>query len=169
MKTFAIALTTAALLVSAPTAFAQDAAVDECLNPGENQLLKDGCDALDRFMETFNSGDGAAWAATLHFPHARLAGGEVQVWETPEDYAATNDVAELATKQNWDHTDWTMRKLVQQGDDKLHFITQFTRFDADDKPIGTYDSLYIVTKKDGEWGTQFRSSYVGVIGQKTAF
>lgn len=169
MKNITIALSTVAMLAFTPAAFAQDEAIDECLNPGDNQLLKEGCDALDRFMETFNSGDGAAWAATLHFPHARLAANDVQVWETPEEYAETNDVAELATKQNWDHTDWTMRKLVQQGEDKLHFITQFTRFDADNNPLGTYDSLYIVTKKDDEWGTQFRSSYVGTIGEKTAF
>lgn len=160
----------AALFAFAPVQFASaDEKIDECLNPGNDQLLKDGCAALDAFMETFNSRDGAAWAATLHFPHVRLAGGEVQVWDTPEEYAASNDVAELAKSQNWDHTDWTERRLVQKGDDKLHFVTQFTRFDKENKPIGTYDSLYIVTRKDGKWGTQFRSSYVGIVGAKTAF
>lgn len=169
MKHVAIAAVLA-LLAIAPSAFAHETSPqDDCLNPGDNALMREGCAALDAFMETFNSRDGSAWAATLQFPHARLAGDQLQVWETPEDYAKSNDVAELAKAQGWDHTDWTTRELVQQGDTKLHFVTQFTRFDAEGKPIGTYDSLYIVTKKDGRWGTQFRSSYVGIVGKKTAF
>ena len=161
----------AIILASASGACAEGSGPkDECLNPGDNALLKAGCVSLDAFMKTFNSRDGKAWAATLNFPHSRIAGNnELQVWATPEEYAKSNDVAELAKAKNWDHTDWTMRKLVQQGEDKLHFVTQFTRFDKEGKQIGTYDSLYIVTKKDGHWGTQFRSSFVGIIGKKTAF
>ncbi len=149
---------------------ADDTPQDECLNPGSNALLKEGCDALDNFMKTFNSRDGKAWASSLNFPHSRIAGNnELQIWETPEDYAKSNDVAELAKAQNWHRSGWTTRRLVQQGSEKLHFVTQFTRFDRDDKPLGTYDSLYIVTKKDGRWGTQFRSSFAGIVGRKTAF
>lgn len=170
MKSIRMLAALAALTI-APAAQAADySPQDECLNPGNNALLKEGCAALDNFMKTFNSRDGKAWAASLNFPHSRIAGNnELQVWETTEDYAKSNDVAELAKAKNWDHTDWTTRKLVQQGEDKLHFVTQFTRFDKDNKAIGTYDSLYIVTKKDGKWGTQFRSSFVGIIGKKTAF
>lgn len=142
---------------------------DQCLSVGDNARLKAGCDALDAFMRTFNARDGKAWAATLNYPHARLAAGQLKVWETAADYALSNDVAELAKAQGWHHSKWTARRLVQDGDDKLHFATKFTRFDKDDRALGTYDSLYIVTRKDGHWGTQFRSSYAGIVGKKTAF
>ena len=170
MKSLRVAVALAVLTIASGAYAADSGPKDECLNPGDNALLKEGCAALDAFMKTFNSRDGKAWAATLHFPHARIAGNnQLQVWETPEEYAKTNDVAELVKAKGWDHTDWTTRKLVQQGEDKLHFVTQFTRFDKDNNPIGTYDSLYIVTKKDGRWSTQFRSSFVGIVGKKTAF
>jgi len=44
-----------------------------------------------------------------------------------------------------------------------------TRYDANDKPILSADSFYVIVKKDGRWGALVRSSYVGVIGKKTAF
>lgn len=45
----------------------------------QNELEKIGMQALDDFLTTFNSGDPMAWAATLNYPHVRLAGGKVQV------------------------------------------------------------------------------------------
>jgi len=174
MKYFKTAIIASSILASiamAPAALASTAGApkDQCLKPGNDALLKQGCAALDDFMKTFNSGDGKAWAATLNFPHVRLAGNKVQVWNTPAEYAASNDVAELAKSKGWAYTKWTTRILVQKSDDKLHFTTQFTRYTAQHKPIGTYDSLYILTKQNGRWGTQFRSSYVGIVGTKTAF
>lgn len=171
LKSIAIAAAALTSSVIAAPVFASTAGApqDQCLKPGSDALLKEGCAALDDFMRTFNSRDGKAWAATLNFPHVRLAGNQVQVWNTPAEYAASNDVAELAKTKGWAYTKWTTRILVQKSDEKLHFTTQFTRYNAQDKPIGTFDSLYILTKQNGRWGTQFRSSYVGIVGTKTAF
>lgn len=171
LKYAVIASSALASIAVAPAASASTAGApkDQCLKPGTDTLLKEGCAALDAFMKTFNSGDGKAWAATLNFPHVRLAGNQVQVWNTPAEYAASNDVAELAKSKGWAYTKWTTRILVQKSDEKLHFTTQFTRYNAQNKPIGTFDSLYILTKQGGRWGTQFRSSYVGIVGTKTAF
>jgi hypothetical protein len=171
VKNIAFASSAFVSIAMVPVALAStaDAPKDQCLTAGDDSLLKQGCAALDDFMKTFNSGDGQAWAATLNFPHVRLAGNQVQVWNTSAEYARSNDVAELAKAKGWAYTKWTTRILVQKSDDKLHFTTQFTRYNAQDKPIGTYDSLYIVTKQNGHWGTQFRSSYVGIVGKKTAF
>ena len=41
---------------------------------------------------------------------------------------------------------------------KVHIETVFQRFNSDNEPIGTFQSLYIVTYVDGHWGTQARSS-----------
>jgi len=41
---------------------------------------------------------------------------------------------------------------------KVHIATKFQRFNEKNESIGTYESLYIVTKADGHWGTQARSS-----------
>lgn len=167
MRAKLLSLTLAALL-SAGAAHAAEPRRDDCAAPSPSPLLSEGCKVLDDFLTAFNARDPQAWAKTLKFPHIRLAGGQVQVWNTPQDYAASNDVAQFANT-GWRYTKWDWRQLVQQGDDKLHFILQFTRYGDGDKKIASYESLYILTKSEGNWGVQFRSSYAGVAGAKTAY
>lgn len=134
-------LALAGMFVSMSTAaLAQGQAEDECLNPGNDELLKQGCAYLDEFMKAFNSRDAEAWAKTVHYPHIRIAAYQVQIWNTPEEYAQSNDAKQLAQASTWARSAWTYRKLVQKSDDKLHFVTRFTRYDANDKPILSADS-----------------------------
>jgi hypothetical protein len=42
---------------------------------------------------------------------------------------------------------------------KVHFDVAFSRYKADGAKYATYQSLWIVTKKDGQWGVQARSSF----------
>lgn len=120
-----------------------------------------GIAVLDAFLTAFNARDAIAWAATLHYPHVRFAGDQVQIWHTPADYAADNDIGRLA-ETGWHHTRWDWRRLVQAGDDKLHFLVSFTRFDQDARPLASYEALYLLTRRDGRWGIQSRSSYAGI-------
>ncbi len=115
--------------------------------------------ALDEFMEAFNARDPKAWAATLNYPHVRIAGDAVRVWETEQEYADYMDFDAFAERFGWDHSAWDSRKIVQSSDGKVHVAVQFSRYDAGDKKIATYESFYIVTDKDGHWGTQGRSSF----------
>ena len=115
--------------------------------------------ALEEYMAAFNSRDEKAWAATLNYPHVRIAGGEVKLWKTPEEYCAEFDFDAFAKKYNWDHSKWDKREIVQQGPGKVHVCVTFSRYNAKGEKLETYDSLYIVTNKDGHWGTLARSSY----------
>ena len=115
--------------------------------------------ALDEFMAAFNARDMDAWAKTLNYPHVRIASGAVRVWETPEEYASRDVFSILTSQYGWDHSVWDKREVVQSGKDKVHFATTFSRYDKDGNKIATFDSLYIVTKRDGHWGTQARSSF----------
>lgn len=113
--------------------------------------------ALDDFMLTFNRRDMDSWAATLNYPHVRLASGAVTIWQTQEEYAEGNVFARLGNT-GWDHSHWLSRDVVMAAADKVHIQTVFRRFDANNEPIGTYHSLYVVTLENGKWGTQARSS-----------
>ena len=114
--------------------------------------------ALDEFMSTFNSRDPVAWAASLNYPHVRFASGTVTVWETAEEFARGESFERLAAI-GWDHSHWLSREVVLVSAGKVHVNTVFQRFNANNEPIGTYESLYIVTKDgNGHWGTQARSS-----------
>ena len=141
---------------------------DDCAGAATSALLAEGCQSLDAFMAAFNSRDSLKWAQTLNYPHVRIAGGEVLVWQTPEEYARTNDLEKLAAS-GWHHSKWDWRHLVQSSDDKLHFTVQFSRYDDQDRRLASYESLYILTRKDGHWGVQARSSYAGTKVPGSAF
>ena len=111
---------------------------------------------LDEHMTALNAQDNARLCATLHFPHYRLAGGKMQVWEKPDTYLA--DFHKRAGP-DWHHTLWDFRNVIVAGPEKIHFDVQFTRYRADNSVLGTYRSLWIVAKLDGRWAVQARSTY----------
>jgi hypothetical protein len=115
--------------------------------------------ACDAFKEAFNRSDMAAWRRTLNYPHVRLAEGKVVVSNTPEEYEREWDFAEFARRTGWHHSSYDHKQVVQRGPDKAHVAVRFTRYRADGSKIATYDALYVVTRVDGHWGVQIRSTF----------
>ncbi|MEZ5853431.1 MAG: hypothetical protein R3D67_01295 [Hyphomicrobiaceae bacterium] len=113
---------------------------------------------LDRFMEAFNSATAEHVAATFNFPHVRFHSGKVTIYPTAADFTLANFRA-TPDSQEWSHSGWNERRVISAGADKVHFDTEFTRYRADATPIAAYRSIYIVTKVDGRWGIQARSSF----------
>jgi len=111
---------------------------------------------LDAHMAALNDRDADKLAATLHFPHHRLASGRLQTWPTPETYLA--DFYARAG-DGWSHSAWDRRETIAASPDKVHLDVTFTRYRADQTVIGQFRSLWIVTKTDGRWAAAFRSSF----------
>ena len=140
--------------------FSQLLAVDLVIaqdQDGNTRAIDNAMSALDEFMEAFNSRDMKAWAATLNYPHVRFASEAVSVWANAEEFerGATFD---RLPRTGWDHSSWLARDVSLVSPGKVHVNTVFQRFNDKNEPIGTYESLYIVTLVDGHWGTQARSS-----------
>jgi hypothetical protein len=111
---------------------------------------------LDRFMAALNAGEEPALLATLHFPHYRLAGGRMRVWDQPGAYLS--DFLARAGA-DWDHSEWDFRRIIAAGRTKVHLDVQFTRYRADNSVIGSFRSLWIVTEDGGRWAVAARSSF----------
>lgn len=111
---------------------------------------------LDAFMAAWNARDSAALDATFNYPSVRFASNTVTVlqpgWLTAERLS-TGALAE------WDHSEWARRDVIHAGPDKVHVNTRFNRFRKDGSLISGFDSIYIVTKVNGHWGIQGRSSF----------
>ena len=140
--------------------FSQLLAVDLVIaqdQDGNTRAIDNAMSALDMFIEAFNSRDMKAWAATLNYPHVRFASEAVTVWMNAEEFerGATFD---RLPRTGWDHSSWLARDVSLVSPGKVHVNTVFQRFNDKNEPIGTYESLYIVTLVDGHWGTQARSS-----------
>lgn len=111
---------------------------------------------LDRHIAALNARDAAAIAATLHFPHYRLAGSGMRIWDGPERYFAD---FRARAGSDWHHSAWDFRNVVAASPAKVHLDVQFTRYRADGSAIGSYRSIWVVTCIDGRWAAQLRSSF----------
>ena len=111
---------------------------------------------LDAFMTAFNARDLPAYEATFNFPHVRFASNTVTIinpgYHKP-------DMFERGALADWDHSAWDRREVIHAGADKVHIDTRFTRYRKDGSVLAGFDSIYIVTRLDGRWGIQGRSSF----------
>ena len=123
----------------------------------ESDSINKAMQVLDSFMYSFNARDMNSWSETLNYPHVRIAGGKVTVWDTKEEYSATN-VFNRLTATGWDHSAWVSKDVVLVSKNKVHISTVFQRYDKDNNPMKKYQSLYVVTNDEGHWGVQARSS-----------
>ena len=113
---------------------------------------------LDRFIAAFSASEVEGIRQAFNFPHARFHSGKVTIFPTPADY--NMDIfRQSADAREWAESVWDERRVIHAGRDKVHFDTQFSRLRADGSVINTYRSIYIVTKIDGHWGIQGRSSF----------
>ena len=113
----------------------------------------------DRYLAAWNAQDADAFAATLHYPHARQAPGAPgsSSWQDAAEYAAGMDFGPLVAR-GWVRSHWDARTIVQAGSNKVHVAARARRVDAAGRPIQTLQTLYVVTEHDGRWGVQARFS-----------
>jgi hypothetical protein len=112
---------------------------------------------LDDFMSAWNARDVHAFAATFNYPSIRIASGRIRILESSA--AHPPDLFDRMAATGWHHSAWLRRNIIHSSDDKVHFDTRFGRYREDGRTIGEYDSIYIVSKQDGHWGVQGRSSF----------
>lgn len=146
MAAAAVLLATACATTPTPT----DSAFAAC------PAYQPAYDVTDRFMETFNAKDIALHRTTYHFPHVRVASGQVTVIPTAE--TESDSFARLAA-QGWDRSAWADRRIVQCDATKAHMLTTFIRYRADGSELSRFNSLYIVEFKNDRWGITGRSSF----------
>jgi hypothetical protein len=129
----------------------------------DNDRVSAAMAVTDAFLGTFNALDAAGHAATLAYPHVRLASGTVRIWESEDEATAAmeRNMGLLRDRVGWDHSRWDHRNVIHVGEDKVHLDVQFTRYRADGSVIGVYPAVYVIVRDadTGEWRIQARSSF----------
>jgi hypothetical protein len=128
----------------------------EAAAKAEAEAVSAALAVLDQHMAALNARDPVALAATLHFPHYRLAGGQMRVWQGPDRYFA--DFLDRAG-DGWHHSAWDARTPIASTSDKVHLDVAFTRFRDDGSALGHFRSLWVVARLNGRWAAQLRSSF----------
>ena len=105
-----------------------------------------------------NRRDPQAFAATLHYPHYRVAQGRIQVWEQAQEVASNTSFERLAST-GWVRTASHALNPVQVSSDAVNVALELLRYNAGGELITRFDTLYLVTRQDGRWGIKARSSF----------
>jgi hypothetical protein len=112
--------------------------------------------AVEAFFAAINARGEEGVKAAMHFPHVRIASGAVRVAEADAFRVPFERLAEV---EGWDHSTLDGCEVVHAGDDKVHLDVTFSRYHADGERYATHRSLWVMTRIDGRWGVQARSSF----------
>ena len=114
---------------------------------------------VEEYMNAFNARDPVAWAATLNYPHLRIASSELAVSASEEEFASQMDFDAFADRFGWDHSEWDEIEAVQVAENGVNVALTFSRCNADGEVGSTFNTLYLVTNDNGRWGVLARSSF----------
>jgi hypothetical protein len=113
--------------------------------------------AVAAYFEAFNGPtDTDRWAATLNYPHVRVADGAVEMWETAEEYV---NGTQGSRQRTWVHTRLDWAEPVQVGAGGVNVAVRFSRLNRLGETLSSYEAVYLVTNRDGHIGIQARSSF----------
>ncbi|MDA1002996.1 MAG: hypothetical protein O3B31_06565 [Chloroflexi bacterium] len=117
--------------------------------------------AATDFISAFNAQDARRLAATLNYPHIRLASGDFMTIATPEEFIERSERGRARLEaEHWHHTVVRSIQVVHAGEDKVHIALTNDRCHADGTVYNSFDTLWIATRMAGHWGIQFRSSFL---------
>ena len=111
---------------------------------------------MQAHITALNSRDQAAIAATLHFPHVRLSGTTLKIWDSEDTYFA--DFLARAGG-DWHPSAFADIRMLRAAADKVHLDAEIRRFAADGSLITSFRSLWVITCEAGRWAAKMRSSF----------
>lgn len=124
--------------------------------PHHEPAITAALDVMAGHLTALNRRDARALAETLHFPHYRLAGTTLTVWQTADTYF---DDFTARAGDDWALTRWRSITVQAAAIHKLHLDVEIDRFDANGRLIAAFRSLWVISEIDGRWAAQFRSSF----------
>lgn len=127
----------------------------------DDEIRDAGFGAVNEFIAAFNAQDHERLAASLNYPHVRLANGSFYTADNAEGFAQRSaGNKQRLIDEGWHHTTVSDMNAVHLGPDKVHVALRMDRCAENGDVYNRFDTLWIVTLQEGHWGIQFRSSYL---------
>ena len=113
-------------------------------------------EVMDRHLLALNEQNTLELAETMHFPHFRLVGTRLKVWETADLYF---DDFRARAGESWAYTKLASITPISATANKVHLDIRVNRFDTRDQLIADFKSIWVITKINRVWAAQLRSSF----------
>lgn len=137
--------------------------VSDNIDPGLAAASEAAVATAQAFVGAFSARDYESLAATLNYPHVRLADGQFFTFDDPAAFIDQNHRNESRlVEENFGYSRLRELEPIQVGPDKVHLRIINDRHHPDGEVYMTFNTLWIVTLQDGHWGIRFRSSYLGL-------
>ncbi len=114
--------------------------------------------AVERYLAAFNARDEEATTAALHFPHVRVGRGRVRAWRTAAGYMDGFDFEGFAQRLGWERSEADSMEAIQVAARGVNVAVRITRYGSGGTVIQSFDTIYLVTEKDGHWGIRAGAS-----------
>jgi hypothetical protein len=125
-------------------------------NESEEKAVK----AAIGYMDAFNEADVNKTDSFINFPHALVgANGVLSVSEKAGTLSSPKFFSDFRQRYGWNHTCWDSRTVIHSNENKVHLVVTYSRYRADGSKIGTFPSIWIMTRHDNHWGFKLRSNF----------
>lgn len=113
-----------------------------------------GRDAVTAFVAAWNAHDPERVAAAIHYPHVRIADGQVEVWKTADLFLAGT---EPGRQRTWFQTRVDDMTVAQTTTNGVNLTVKISKLGRDGTVLSTDEGLFLVALRDGSWKVQARS------------
>jgi len=111
--------------------------------------------AVTAFFEAWNAHDQDRLAATLHYPHVRVADGAIEIWRTAAEYLAG---PEPGRQRTWFKTRVDESLVAQVTATGANITVRFSRLGRDGSVLSSDSGVFLAVVRDGVWKIQARST-----------
>lgn len=113
-----------------------------------------GRDAVTAFFAAWNAHDPEKLAAAVHYPHVRIADGQVEVWKAADQLLAGT---EPGRQRTWFQTRVDQVTVAQTTATGVNLAVTISRLGRDGAVLSTDEGVFLVALRDGSWKVQARS------------
>jgi hypothetical protein len=110
---------------------------------------------IEAFVPLFSKHDVKGLLKVVNFPHIRITEAGTLIIPSAKEWSGDPTPLE----DYYHHTELESLTFVQSNAVKAHALVVFSRYKADGTKYISIPTLWIVTKVNGHWGIQVRSSF----------
>ena len=127
----------------------------QATHPRDPRSEEEARRVIAEYFPLFSRRDVKGLLRVVNFPHIRVTDSRTVIIPSAKEW--TGDPTPL--EDYWHHTALDSLTFVQSDANKVHALVVFSRFRANGQRYVSYPTLWIVTKVDGHWGIQVRSTF----------
>jgi len=124
-------------------------------HPRDKRSEDEARKVIETYFPLFSKHDAKGLLGVVNFPHVRVTDAGTVIIPSAKEW--TGDPTPL--EDYYHHTGLDSLTFVQSNSAKVHALVVFSRYKADGTRYVSYPTLWIVTKVNGHWGIQVRSTF----------